>query len=258
MDTEYHHDLTSDSTMSDKTIATDPPVQAQEPWASVPRRKPLPLTKGPETFSGSAAVDDGLATGNEAETGAENKHGTLSADAHISSKRVWPFSLSGSRLRIQRRSRKFLVIGIVAAVLLLALIIGLAVGLTVGKKKASNLPLPTSNGGPYSGDLTYYDPGLGSCGYTSTESESVCAVSHILFDAASTGSNPNDNPLCGLKIRLRRNGKSVDVKVVDRCVGCKVDDLDVTESVFEKVAEIAQGRVTMEWAWLDKLPDSVS
>ncbi|KAJ5553883.1 hypothetical protein N7513_003842 [Penicillium frequentans] len=154
----------------------------------------------------------------------------------------------------QKRSRKILVIGALVAVLLIALIIGLAVGLTVGKNKTSNLPLPTSNGGPYSGDLTYYDPGLGACGDTSTESEMICAVSHIVFDAASTSSNPNDNPLCGLKIRIRRDGQSVDVKVVDRCVGCAETDLDVTEAAFEKVASIPQGRVTMEWAWLEKSP----
>lgn len=122
------------------------------------------------------------------------------------------------------------------------------------RSKTSNLPLPTSNGGPYSGDLTYYDPGLGACGDTSTESEMICAVSHIVFDAASTSSNPNDNPLCGLKIRIRRDGQSVDVKVVDRCVGCAETDLDVTEAAFEKVASIPQGRVTMEWAWLEKSP----
>ena len=56
-----------------------------------------------------------------------------------------------------------------------------------------------------------------------------------------------------MKIRIRRNGVSVDVKVVDRCVGCAERDLDVTESVFGDLAEIAQGRVTMEWAWLEKV-----
>jgi hypothetical protein len=122
----------------------------------------------------------------------------------------------------------------------------------------SNLPLPTANGGPYEGDLTYYNPALGSCGYTNTDSDMICAVSHILYDAASTGSNPNANPLCGLKIRLRRNGESVDVKIVDRCVGCAVTDLDVTEAVFKKVADLDQGRVPVEWSWLETPPVSVS
>lgn len=61
-----------------------------------------------------------------------------------------------------------------------------------------------------------------------------------------------------MKVRLRRNGKSVDMKVVDRCVGCKETDLDVTESVFEQVADLDQGRVLMEWAWLEEAPVSIS
>lgn len=121
----------------------------------------------------------------------------------------------------------------------------------------SNLPLPTKDGGPYSGDLTYYNPALGSCGFINTDSDMICAVSHLLYDAASTGPNPNTNPLCGMKLRLRRNGESVDVKIVDRCVGCAATDLDVTEAVFKKVADIDQGRVDVEWSWLETPPVSV-
>ena len=49
------------------------------------------------------------------------------------------------------------------------------------------------------------------------------AVSHLTFDAVQTGSDPNQNPLCGRYIRAKRvnekTGKSVsiDVKVIDRC-----------------------------------------
>ncbi|KAF9894762.1 hypothetical protein FE257_006652 [Aspergillus nanangensis] len=154
---------------------------------------------------------------------------------------------------LPQRKRRLLLAALLLLLCLLALIIGLAVGLTVGKK-ASNLPLPTSHGGPYEGDLTYYDPALGSCGITSSGSEAICAVSHVLFDAASIGSNPNENPLCGLKLRLRRGKKSVDVKIVDRCVGCKVNDIDVSRSVFSDLADMALGRVLVEWAWLEDSP----
>jgi hypothetical protein len=51
----------------------------------------------------------------------------------------------------------------------------------------------------------------------STSDSAICAVSHIIFDAASTNSNPNQNPLCGMKLRLERDGRTVDVVVVDRC-----------------------------------------
>ncbi|KAJ5752597.1 hypothetical protein N7520_009514 [Penicillium odoratum] len=210
---------------------------ATKPWASMPHRKPVP----PAAPDNEAATSDSQVPETKNVVSEQKQKWPLVAPIVI-----WWTS--------QKRSRKFLFIGSIIAILLIALIIGLAVGLTVGKNKKSDLALPTSNGGPYSGDLTYYDPGLGACGDTSTSSELICAVSHILFDAASTSSNPNDNPLCGLKIRIRRDGKSVDVKVVDRCVGCAETDLDVTETAFEKLANIPQGRVTMEWAWLEKSP----
>lgn len=44
--------------------------------------------------------------------------------------------------------------------------------------------------------------------------------------------------------------RSVDLKVVDRCTGCAVDDLDTTETAFERLASIDRGRVNVNWAWL--------
>ena len=51
----------------------------------------------------------------------------------------------------------------------------------------------------------------------------MVSVSHYLFDDVQTGSDPNQNPLCGKKIRAVRinekTGKStsIDMTVVDRC-----------------------------------------
>lgn len=66
--------------------------------------------------------------------------------------------------------------------------------------------------------MTYYAPGLGACGITSSENEDVCAISHVLYDAHNRGGNPNNNPLCGHKIRATRRGKSLVLTVVDRCM----------------------------------------
>ncbi|KAG8631719.1 hypothetical protein KVT40_000859 [Elsinoe batatas] len=152
--------------------------------------------------------------------------------------------------------RIWFVVAIVCAfVALLALIIGLAVGLTGGGGKSQNLPLP-SNRETFTGDLTYYEPGLGACGITSSSSENIVAVSKTIFDAAQTGSDPNQNPLCGRKLRASRlneqtgSQRSVDLTVVDRCVGCKPTDIDVTISAFTKMAAEELGRVTVTWAWL--------
>ncbi|EME44177.1 expansin-related protein [Dothistroma septosporum NZE10] len=161
----------------------------------------------------------------------------------------------GRYLGMKRRT--FLIALGAGGLALLALVIGLAVGLS--HKSTQNLPLP-SNTNTFTGELTYYAPGLGACGITSSESDKIVAVSHLLFDAAgstsSNGGNSNSNPLCGKMIRAQRYDeqaggmRSVDLKVVDRCTGCAANDLDVTEDVFGKLASVDQGRVDVKWAWL--------
>ncbi|CAD0028400.1 unnamed protein product [Aureobasidium pullulans] len=153
--------------------------------------------------------------------------------------------LPRSRSYFGLKRRTFLIVVACAFLALLALIIGLAVGLTKHSK-----------GEQHEGDLTYYGTGLGSCGLTSTDSDMIVAVSHYVFDAASRSSDPNQNPLCGLKLRASRydeqvgERRSVDLKVVDRCVGCAATDIDVSPAAFDKLAARASGRVDVTWAWL--------
>ncbi|KAF2805500.1 uncharacterized protein BDZ99DRAFT_466491 [Mytilinidion resinicola] len=151
-----------------------------------------------------------------------------------------------------RSRRVFLICLGILFLALLALIIGLAVGLG-HKKQHRNLPLP--NGAKtYTGDLTYYGPGLGACGTDSNDNSAIVSISHFVFDAVQKGSNPNANPLCFRKIRAQRQYKgglhSVDLTVVDRCTGCEPNDLDVSPGMFAKLADPDQGRVTVTWAWL--------
>ena len=165
---------------------------------------------------------------------------TKRRNIHLGTGARWALSDRFDRLlpphkRYFGRTRRTLLIAILVIFLcLLALIIGLAVGLKKNGDKPQNLPLP--NGAEvYTGDLTYYNPGLGACGIDSTDNDAVVAVSHFTFDAVQTGSDPNKNPLCGRKIRAKRvderTGKevSVDLTVIDRCTGCKPTDLDVRD-----------------------------
>lgn len=103
--------------------------------------------------------------------------------------------------------------------------------------------------GPWKGDLTWYDVGLGACGIRSENSDLVCAVSHVIFDAAATSTNPNENPLCQTSLQLLHEGKRVDVRVVDRCDDCKETDIDVSPGVFEQLAKLDKGRVPVSWQW---------
>lgn len=111
-------------------------------------------------------------------------------------------------LGLSRRTFLFCLLGILAA---LILIIGLAAGLTHHGHDA-NLPLP-SNTKVFTGDLTYYGVGLGACGITSQEGDAVVAVSHVIFDAASRGSDPNANPLCGQRLRAQRFVCAVNIDI---------------------------------------------
>jgi hypothetical protein len=156
-----------------------------------------------------------------------------------------------------RRWPPLLVLGPFAAVILLTLAIGLAVAFTLRVRppsSTSGLPLPNSSAvGPYTGELTYYDPGLGACGWKNSSTERVCAVSHLVFDAVGTGTDPNQNILCGKKVRITREGKkngTVEAVVVDRCEGCQGRDLDLSPALFGELAEKDEGRVEGKWDWL--------
>lgn len=102
----------------------------------------------------------------------------------------------------------------------------------------------------FSGDGTYYSTGLGACGITNTDTDYICAISHELYDEYTPGSNPNDNTLCGKKIKAFYGGKSVEVTVVDRCEGCSYYDLDFSPSAFEQLADELLGRIKITWEWV--------
>ncbi|KAI9710360.1 MAG: hypothetical protein M1820_002855 [Bogoriella megaspora] len=162
------------------------------------------------------------------------------------------------------RRRNFLIVVAGTSIALLALVIGLAVGLTVNHNRIQDLPLPTDTSN-FTGDLTYYGVGLGACGITYKDSDDVVSISHILFDAEQgAATDPNQNPLCGRKIRAERyyqeegQRRSVDLTVGDRCVGCQPTDLDTSTAVFSMLAPIASGRVDVTWAWLGPEPTASS
>ncbi|KAK1992625.1 hypothetical protein LX36DRAFT_588024 [Colletotrichum falcatum] len=155
--------------------------------------------------------------------------------------------------------KRFLLFVVLPLALLVLLVLPLALGLGLSKRRGGglgnqDLPLP-ADGEAHTGDLTYYAVGLGACGRTDGDGDAVVSVSHYLWDAVQTGGDPNGNPLCGRRIRVRRRdgdgGGSVDVTVVDRCTGCEPTDLDLSPAVFERLADKGEGRVKGTWSWLD-------
>ncbi|TLD33510.1 hypothetical protein PspLS_00715 [Pyricularia sp. CBS 133598] len=149
------------------------------------------------------------------------------------------------------RRRVFLIV-LAAVIALLVLVIGLAAGLSSRSGGREKMPLP-EDGKTYVGELTYYNPGLGACGQDHGDGDMVVAVAHELFDEVGGGdANPNNNRLCGRKIRVSADGgrDSIEVTVVDRCEGCKPTDLDLSPSAFRRLADESRGRVKGEWQWV--------
>ena len=86
-----------------------------------------------------------------------------------------------------------------------------------------------TSGSPCTGDLTTYEVGLGSCGFTNSGTEAVVAISHLLM-----GSQSNGNPMCGKKISITYNGRTETATVVDKCGGCAYGSVDLSDSLYQK------------------------
>ena len=98
------------------------------------------------------------------------------------------------------------------------------------------------------GDMTYYYPGGGitACGSSHSNNELIAATA---FSWWTTG-NPNVDPMCRKCARISRGGKSVVVRIKDKCSGCKRGDIDVTITAFRRLADPRLGRVRVSWKFV--------
>lgn len=98
-------------------------------------------------------------------------------------------------------------------------------------------------GSPCSGDITYYEAGLGACGdYSNGNTTRVIALPVGMMGAQSNG-----NPFCGMTVTINRNGKSTVATVVDKCMGCVGNSIDLSNLAFEDLADFALGRTQATW-----------
>lgn len=103
-----------------------------------------------------------------------------------------------------------------------------------------------SSGSSYSGtgDGTYYDTA------TSLSSPSYC-------DTANDGTTENvvalsqaimDESLCGATITVTYEGKTATGTVVDKCMGCSAQSIDMSRAMFGDLASLDAGRITVSWS----------
>lgn len=99
-------------------------------------------------------------------------------------------------------------------------------------------------GSPCSGDITYYEAGLGACGVTNDgDIEHVVALPHGFMGLQSNG-----NPFCGMSVTISYNGVKVQAYVQDKCMGCVGRDLDLSNSAFDALGIPREvGRTKASW-----------
>lgn len=91
----------------------------------------------------------------------------------------------------------------------------------------------------HSGEMTYYEAGLGACGYTNSNNDYIAALNGAMYSLDKCGCNAN---VC-------HGSKCIDVKIVDKCPGCAEGDLDVTPTAFAALTgSLSAGRVAITWS----------
>ncbi|MFF0066948.1 cysteine/serine endopeptidase inhibitor [Streptomyces sp. NPDC005279] len=125
---------------------------------------------------------------------------------------------------VSRRTQSVLAVTLAAAVL------GVAQA-----SPASALPI----GKVRQGKATYYnEAGTGACGEPlDAATQMLVAVSPKWWKAA----NPNNDPLCKVKVRLTFRGKTITVPVRDKCMECGPKHIDLSQPAFAKLANPSKG-----------------
>lgn len=120
----------------------------------------------------------------------------------------------------------------------------------------SLLTLTTQAATVYKGDGTFYSPsvGLGSCGHQNKDTDHVAALAASSMQLYNP-SNPNNNPLCGHKVKVWNDAHpatNVIVSIVDTCPGCHGKyDLDLSPAAFNVLANPSVGRIKISWEFVE-------
>ncbi|GBE83132.1 RlpA-like double-psi beta-barrel-protein domain-containing protein-containing protein [Sparassis latifolia] len=93
----------------------------------------------------------------------------------------------------------------------------------------------------HTGRGTWFDVGLGACGYTDQNSDHIVAISHDIY-----GSGGNCNQY--MAITNNANGVTVIGRTRDKCMGCNANDIDMSRSLFEALgAALSVGVLDVSW-----------
>lgn len=108
------------------------------------------------------------------------------------------------------------------------------------------------------GKMTYYSPGLGSCGYDDSGTDltkNIVAVDIGFFQSVSSltsyGIDEPANPLCNKVITISYGGSTTTATIRDSCPGCGSMGIDVTQVTFtDLLGSTDAGHAEVSW-WLN-------
>ncbi|KAI8800215.1 RlpA-like double-psi beta-barrel-protein domain-containing protein-containing protein, partial [Cladochytrium replicatum] len=88
-----------------------------------------------------------------------------------------------------------------------------------------------------SGTMTYFNTGLGSCGWTTADSDFIVAMNVQQYSLS----------VCGRTVCITNGGKTVQARVVDLCPSCVYGKLDASPAVFSSFADLGKGVIDISW-----------
>ncbi|KAK8858920.1 hypothetical protein IAR55_003151 [Kwoniella newhampshirensis] len=85
----------------------------------------------------------------------------------------------------------------------------------------------------HTGQATYFEVGLGACGWNNVDSDYIVAVNSAQYGLNGYGGN------CGQSLIITNtdNGKSVTASVADECPTCSWGSLDLSPSLFAALTD---------------------
>ncbi|KAJ3190822.1 hypothetical protein HK101_008334 [Irineochytrium annulatum] len=78
-----------------------------------------------------------------------------------------------------------------------------------------------------------------ACGHPIHNSDMICAISIKTFNM----------DMCGKKINVHNEGKSVQVTLWDSCAACPDNGLDLSLAAFKEIGDLDTGVLSVDWEW---------
>ncbi|KAF8872346.1 hypothetical protein BD779DRAFT_347326 [Infundibulicybe gibba] len=102
--------------------------------------------------------------------------------------------------------------------------------------------------------FTFYNPdaggSVGACGEIIHNTEFIVALNAPQYQA-STPAGSFRSTFCDQSITITVNGKTTTAKIMDECVTCPANGLDLTQALFSFFAPLSSGLVIGSWNFLN-------